>query len=121
MIILPEIESYWYVATPYSKHPEGQGVAYVQACQAAAYLIRHKVPIFCPIAHSHGIAVYGNLSLLDHNIWLPADKPMMDQAGGLLIVKIPTWDISFGIAEEKKEFEWANKPIEYLEWEEVTK
>ncbi len=47
---------YWYLATPYSKYPGGPEPACHEACKAAAWLIRHDVRCYCPIAHTHPIA-----------------------------------------------------------------
>jgi hypothetical protein len=53
---------------------------------------------------------------LDHDIWLPADRPMMNAAGGLLIVRMPGWSSSYGIKVEAGVFAAAGKPVEYLPW-----
>ena len=110
--------SFYYLATPYSKYPGGQEAAYVAACEQHAVLIKAGIPTFCPITHTHGTALHGHLSLTDHAIWLPADRPFMDLACGIIVCKLPTWDISYGIAEEIKVFQAAGKPVVYMEpWE----
>jgi hypothetical protein len=108
--------SYFYMATPYSKYEQGIHVAFLHACQAAAWLVRHGVPAYSPIAHTHPIALHGEMDPLDHDIWLPADRPMMDAAGGLLIVRMPGWSRSYGIQVEADVFAAAGKPVEYLPW-----
>ena len=105
-----------YLATPYSKFPGGIDCAFCAACDVAAWLVQHAVRVYCPVAHTHPIAIAGNLDPHDHKIWLPADRPFMDSAGGLLVAKLPTWEDSFGIAMEIETFEKAGKPIEYLDW-----
>ena len=70
----------------------------------AANLIEQGMRIYCPIAHTHPIAIYGDLDPLDHTIWLPADGPFMDAAVGLIVVRMRGWDKSKGIAAEIKRF-----------------
>ena len=106
---------YYYLATPYSKYPGGLEAAFQMACRQAAILIKAKVPVYCPIAHTHPIAVQNDMDPFDHGIWLPADTPMMLAASGLIIVKAPTWDLSYGIAEERKVFAAAGKPVVWME------
>lgn len=129
---LRDVEADWYVATPYSKYP-GVGVpgrlfrllrwrrgllwlAFREAARATAVLVRHGIPAYSPIAHTHPVAIFGRLDPLDHTIWLPADARQMAAAVGLIVVKMPTWDSSYGIAHEVDAFRAAGKPILYMEW-----
>jgi len=107
--------SYWYLATPYSKHPDGIDEAYRQACRQTAILYEALIPVFCPIAHSHGVAIFGGLDPLDHTIWMPADKPMMAAAHGLIVCKLAGWESSYGVWQETRYFRHANKPIVYMD------
>jgi hypothetical protein len=109
-------DGFLYLATPYSRYPAGMEQAFQDAAIATAWLLRRGVHAFCPITHSHPIAVYGGLSLTDHAIWLPADRPMMDAARGIVVCQMPTWDQSFGIQHEIEVFQAARKPVEYLPW-----
>lgn len=111
---LPQIESYWYLATPYSKYPGGIEEAWRAACVFAGELIRHGIPVYSPIAETHPIAIHSGINPYSHDIWLPADKPKMDAAGGLIVAKLAGWQDSYGIAEEIKAFTKAGKPIVYL-------
>jgi len=109
-------DGFLYLASPYSKYPAGMEQAFQDAAIATAWLLRRGVHSFCPITHSHPIAVYGGLSLTDHEIWLPADRPMMNAARGIVVCQMPTWDQSFGIQHEIDVFKAALKPVEYLPW-----
>lgn len=106
---------FYYLASPYSKYPGGLDEAYRVACRAAALLIKAGVPVFAPIAHSHGPAMLGGIDPLSHDIWLPADEPMMRAAKGLIVLKAESWQDSYGMAEEIRAFEEAGKPIVYME------
>lgn len=108
------MSGFWYLATPYSLYPTGIQAAFTDACHAAASLIRAGVPVFCPIAHTHPIAMVGEIDPLDHEIWLPADRPMMDAAKGLIVCKLYGWEESRGVAFEIETFKAAGKPILYL-------
>jgi len=107
---------YWYLASPYSKYPKGLEAAFIEVSKAAAQLIKQGVRIYCPISHSHPIAIYGKIDPLDHSLWLAADKPFMDGARGLIVLKMDTWENSFGIGVEIEAFKAAGKPIQYMEW-----
>ena len=111
-----DTDGYWYLASPYSKYPGGIEVAFQEVCCCAAWLLRQGVKVYSPIAHTHPIAMHGCIDPMDHGIWLPVDKPLMQGAVGLIVAKMPTWDISYGIGKEVEEFEVAGKPVLYLSW-----
>lgn len=106
---------WWYLGSPYSKHPLGIEAAYREICAIAARIMRHGVPVFSPIAHSHSVSVHGLIDPLDHEFWLPADAPFMQSAYGLLVAKMESWEESFGLRHEIEEFAKQGKPIFYLE------
>lgn len=108
--------NYWYLATPYSKYPAGIVGAWKEACRAAAHCIRGGRAVYCPIAHTHPIAIEGGIDPFDHGVWLPADEPLMRSAAGLLIAKMDGWEQSYGISKEIEIFQQMGKPIEYMEW-----
>lgn len=107
---------YYYLATPYSKYPDGIEAAFEEACRATAWLTQHGVGVFCPIAHTHPVAKFGNIDPLDHEVWLPADRPLMDGACGIIVCMMPSWRESYGIRHEIEVFETAGKPVEYMQW-----
>lgn len=106
--------SYFYLATPYSKYHLGIEEAFQAACRETALLLRAGVPTFSPIAHTHPIAMHGDINPLDHEIWLPADRPLMDAAEGLIVCQMQGWDESYGIGVEIATFKEAGKPIFYM-------
>lgn len=105
----------FYLATPYSKWADGIHNAYVEASKLAARLLKAGHKVYSPIAHTHPLAIYGNVDPYDHDIWLPFDEAMMDAAEGLLIAKMPGWDQSKGVAHEIKFFEDASKPVYFVD------
>jgi Domain of unknown function (DUF1937) len=106
--------SYLYLATPYSKYPGGINAAYELASREQALLVWAGVPVFCPIAHTHGAAIHGDLDPKDHGIWLKADAPFMDGAAGLIMLKAETWQDSYGMRKEQEAFRDAGKPVFWM-------
>lgn len=106
---------YFYLASPYSKHPGGLDEAFKEVCRAAAVLIRAGVRVYSPIAHTHPIALHGSIDPYDHGIWLPADEPFMHGACGLIVLRAESWEQSYGISVEIAQFENAGKPIVYMD------
>ena len=107
--------SFWYLATPYSKFKDGIESANRIACEQTALLIRAGVPTFSPIAHTHPIAIHGGIDPFAHEIWLPADAPLMHAAAGLIVCMMDGWRDSYGIGVEIDTFAKAGKPIVYME------
>lgn len=107
--------TFHYLASPYTAHPDGLEVAYREACEASALLVRAGIPVFCPIAHSHGIAVLGGIDPGSHRIWLEADAPFMRAASGLIILRLRGWDKSKGVEAEWLHFTAENKPVRFMD------
>lgn len=110
---------YFYLATPYSRYPGGIEAAFVEACKAAAWLVRERIGVYCPIAHTHPVAMHGRVDPLDHRVWLPADAPLMEGAAGLIVCMMPGWEESYGIAQERAAFGWMEKETYFMEWPRV--
>lgn len=108
--------NYIYLATVYSKHSKGIHQAFEEAARAASWFVEKGIHVFCPIAHTHPIAIYGKLDPKDHDLWMPADAPFIAGATGLVVVKMPGWKDSVGIGMEIESFEKAGKPIFYFNW-----
>lgn len=104
-----------YLATPYSKYPAGIEAAFQDAAALAGKLVRLKVNVYSPIAHTHPIAMHGGLDPLNIDLWLGFDAAMMDKADALLVAQMDGWDSSTGIAHEMQVFKNAGKPIRFLD------
>lgn len=103
-----------YLATPYSKYPRGIHHAFVDASEYAAGLLKKGVRVYSPIAHTHPLAIYGNVDPFDHSIWIPFDETMMELADACLVAEMSGWKESKGVAHEIAFFERAQKPVIYL-------
>ena len=100
-----------YLATPYSKWKLGPEAAFIEASKLAARLLVSGVKVYSPIAHTHPLAYYGGLDLLDLSIWLPFDEAMMERCDVLIVAHMDGWQESKGIAHEIEFFKRAEKPI----------
>lgn len=100
-----------YLATPYTKYAGGIEKAFIDACKLTALLLRAGIKCYSPIAHTHPIAIHGNLDPLDHDIWLPFDVAMMKACDTLIVAHMEGWSESFGVAQEVQFFEDERKPI----------
>lgn len=113
---IPKIPGYYYLGSPYSKYPEGLEAAFQEVSKAAGLLIKAGHKVYSPIAHTHPVAIHSGLDPLDHSIWLPADEPFMHGAGGLVVLKMTSWRVSYGLSVEIETFNKLRKPVEYMEW-----
>lgn len=104
-----------YLATPYSRYPAGIDAAFRDAAALAARLLQNGIKVYSPIAHTHPLAIYGNIDPLDHAIWLPFDEAMMTASSALLVAQMRTWEVSRGIAHEIEFFAREEKPVFYLD------
>lgn len=100
-----------YLATPYTNFPGGIEPAFIAAAKLVAALLKTGVKVYSPIAHTHPVAIYGDIDPLDHAIWIPFDQGMMDVCGSLIVAQLPTWERSRGVAMEIDYFRNAGKPI----------
>ena len=107
--------SFWYLASPYSKYSSGNEEAFQEVALQTGLLVQAGVPVFSPIAHTHPIALYAGMDPLDHTIWLPCDRPMMDAAGGIIVCMMDGWRESYGVAHEIEVFRAAGKPVVFMQ------
>lgn len=107
--------TFWYLASPYTKYADGIEAAYRLACREQSRLILAGVPVFCPISHTHGAAIHGDIDPADHQVWLPADEPFIRAASGIIMLRMDGWAASYGMQFEKHRFQHARKPVVYMD------
>lgn len=100
-----------YLASPYSKYPAGIVQAFIDVSRIAAKLMTSGIKVYSPIAHTHPLAIYGEIDPLDHAIWMPFDEAMMNVSAVLIVARMQGWEKSFGIAHEVAFFEKRGKAI----------
>jgi len=104
---------FYYLATPYSKHPRGTEAAFQEAIAAAVTCIRAGVMVYSPIVHTHPIAVAGELP--GHfEQWAAFDKAMIAASEGIIVVQMDGWQQSSGIAAEIEMAAALGKPVLYV-------
>ena len=106
---------YFYICTPYSKWRGGINDACRMATDIAGRLIKYKMPVYSPIAHTHPIAKQCGINPFDHDIWMPADKPLLEGAAALIVADLPGWRESRGVTQEIEWFRATSKPIYLLD------
>lgn len=112
-----ELDGYAYLATPYSKYADGIEAAAIEARRAMMWLRRQGVKVYSPIVWTHEIAWETGIDPVDCDFWLQVDRPLMERASCLIVVKMPGWQESRGVAVEIEYFKSAGKPVFYLEHE----
>jgi hypothetical protein len=117
LVKLSELREYElvYVATPYTNFPAGLDEAFAEAAKICAKLIKKGIQVYSPIVNAHPISVYGRVDPKDHGFWLPYDMAMMRKSDALVIAKLESWELSHGIALERKQFVSAKKPYYYID------
>lgn len=110
------MKTFAYLATVYSKWPDGIEDAFKTAARCAARLLERGHAVYSPIAHTHPLAIYGAIDPMRHDIWLPADEPFMEAARECWVVLMPGWRESKGITHEIEWFLAHNKPVKYLSY-----
>ena len=109
-------DGFIYLATPYTAHPGGFETSYQQSSRIAGWLVSKGVMVFCPIAHTHPIGLYGGLDPVDSdNIWMPLDLPFMKAAKALVVAQLPGWSKSKGIDIEICTFKKDKKKVFFLD------
>jgi hypothetical protein len=109
------MSGFYYLATPYTRYPEGTEAAFLMACQQAALLLRAGIIVYSPIAHMHSVAVHGGLDTSYATPWMDYDAPLMAAAKGIIICRMTGWKASFGVMHEREAFQAAGKPIIYMD------
>src|SRR5689334_19651139 len=110
----------FYLATPYSQYPRGHEMAFIDAAKLSSKLTMAGISIFCPIVHGHPQSHHGDVPKEDYSIWMPVNFRWAKKCDALLIGKLESWELSFGIAEEIQFFKADLKPIFHIDPETLT-
>lgn len=104
-----------YAASPYTSYIWGRSSAAYDATRHAEHLMSEGFEVFSPVSYFHHIARVSKVDETAHDFWLQRCRPFMDAAVALVVVKLPGWEISRGIAEEAAYFQAAGKPVVEME------
>ena len=107
--------NYIYLASPYTHQYKCVEVErFNLVCECAAFLMKKGYHIFSPIAHTHPIAMVGDLPT-HFEYWQDYDKAMLRNAGGLWVLCLSGWELSTGIKGEIELAKEYGVPIHYLQ------
>lgn len=100
-----------YLATPYSKYPEGHAAANVMACRIAARMMDKGVAVYSPIAHGYGIALHAREDGIDlsdgADSWTSVNHAVLTSCDALVVADVEGWQDSAGIRREVDMADWA--------------
>lgn len=103
-----------YLASPYSKYPQGRIAAFEKVCKKAAELMLEGFNIFCPIAHSHPIELIGMTTMKSGDFWLKQDFAVLGVCSKMFVYKMEGWEESDGVTREIAFAKEHGIPVEYL-------
>ena len=119
------MKTYIYLASPYTALRDDGSYddvlmqeRYDAVLQCFQKLVSAGLTVYCPIAMTHSIdCLNRNLhgKRIAPNIWYEFDKPFMQHASQLFVLKLPGWEKSEGLQEEVKTAIARKIPIVYLE------
>ena len=91
-----------YLASPYShEDPRVRDQRFDEVSAAAAALMARGVQLFCPISHTHPIAVMGDLPK-GFEFWETYDRWFLERCDAIVIAKINGWRQSKGVTAERE-------------------
>jgi len=103
-----------YLASPYSDpDPAVRLQRFEAVCKAAATLMRHGVYVFSPIAHTHSIAMAGELPL-GWDFWERYDREMIAACDEVLVLCLEGYNKSRGVQAEIAIAEELDIPVRFL-------
>lgn len=103
-----------YIASPYSsRDPEVMRERFEKVSKYAAHLMVEGWYVYCPIAHTHPMALYGGLNG-DWSFWKPYDTYMMKLCEAVHVYQLPGWKTSKGVAAEIKIAKRLRLPVIYV-------
>jgi hypothetical protein len=110
-----------YLASPYSdRDARIRHLRFVAACNVAAGLVNAGYVVFCPIAHSHPLEVYGGLPG-GWDLWKKQDLPLLTLCDELHVACFPGWKLSKGLTAEIDNWQalFPEAPLVYHHFDEL--
>jgi len=105
----------WYLVSPYShKDPAVVEERFHRTQQATEWLLEQKIWVYSPIVHCHELARKFKFPT-DAKFWEDYNYSMIGQLSGVLVLLLPNWQDSKGVAAEVKHALQLGKPIREIE------
>lgn len=103
-----------YLASPYShSDPSVRNQRFKEVCQFAAILMKRGQHVFSLIAHTHSIALYGNLPR-GWDYWEELDRFWLGVCEEVVVLCLDGWKQSAGVTAEIKIAKELGKRITYF-------
>jgi hypothetical protein len=100
-----------YLGAPYShEDPQVRLDRFERINKAASYLMREGIYVYSPISHTHPIALAGGLPT-GWDFWEGYDTAILSACGALAVLKLPGWENSIGLTNERDIAERLSRPI----------
>jgi hypothetical protein len=104
-----------YLASPYSSpNLAVRDARFDAVCREAAALMRGGAMIYSPIAHTHPIAMRGDLPT-HWEFWEGYDRVMIAAADALWVLMLDGWEDSRGVQAEIQLATELGKPVHMIE------
>jgi len=106
-----------YLASPFThENTNVEHHRFIQAEVITALILKNNFNVFSPIVHCYEIAKKFKLPS-DFTFWAIYDEAMLKRCTHVVILDIEGWEISKGVANEKRLAEKYNIPI--LRWSQI--
>lgn len=104
-----------YLCVPYS-HDSAiiREQRFRAACRAAAKLMAEGKIVFSPLSHSHPIAVQCGLPT-GWEFWEKFDREFIAACTEVVVLRLPGWETSVGIAAELRIAAELGRPVSYID------
>lgn len=112
-------QGFVYLGGPYTHRDPGvRAWRFKHLTAAAAYLLNRGFVVHSPITHGHVIASSHEVPE-SWEFWRRQSLGMLDQAAGLIVLPLPGWRKSVGLADEIEHAMARDKPIHYITFREI--
>lgn len=106
-------QGFYYLASPYSGTEDEMESRYASAVQACGWLLAKHLFTYSPIVSCHPIAKTYGLPR-EFEFWQQFNNVMIRKSAGLVVLQIPGWEKSRGIADELVQARRSDRRLRYM-------